>query len=90
MNDFIDALLYSGAFENVKAILFGDFLADHFDPPSFVEWILQRLATEGKVTVPVFRVRGLGHDTINHPIPFNINVSITHESDSLYSLTVNF
>lgn len=90
MNDFIDALLFSGTFDGVKAVLFGDFLADHFDPPTFVEWILNRLAIEGKVSAPIFRVNGLGHDTINHPIPFNTPVTIAHESDSIYSLTVKF
>lgn len=86
----MDAMIYSGAFNNVKAILFGDFMADRNDPPSFVEWILDRLATEGKVKAPIFRVNGLGHDTTNHPIPFNIPVVIAHESESKYSLTVNF
>ncbi len=86
----MDALLYSNTFDGVKAILFGDFMADRNDPPSFVEWILDRLATEGKVKAPIFRVTGLGHDTTNHPIPFNTPVSIAHVSDLKYSLTVNF
>lgn len=81
-------MIYSGAFNGVKAILFGDFMADLNDPPSFVQWILDRLATE--VKVPIFRINGLGHDTTNHPIPFNIPVVITHESDLKYTLTVNF
>lgn len=83
-------MIYSGAFNGVKAILFGDFMADHNDPPSFVEWVLDRLAKEGKVKAPIFRVIGLGHDATNHPIPFNTPVVITHDLDMNYSLTVNF
>ncbi|KAG4071707.1 hypothetical protein HA402_011861 [Bradysia odoriphaga] len=90
VNDFIDALLFSGTFDGVKAILFGDFMADRNDPPTFVEWILHRLAKERRVKAPIFRVNGLGHDTTNHPIPFNTPVAITHDSDSMYSLTVKF
>lgn len=90
MNDFMDAMIYSGAFNGVKAILFGDFMADLRDPPSFVEWILHRLATEGNVKAPIFRVNGLGHGSTNHPIPFNTPVLIIHELGMNYSLTINF
>lgn len=65
-------------------------MADHNDPPSFVEWVLDRLATEGKVKAPIFRINGLGHGTTNHPIPFNVPVIISYESDLKYSLIVNF
>lgn len=63
-------------------------MADRNDPPSFVEWILDRLATE--VTAPIFRINGLGHGTTNHPIPFNVPVVVTRESELKYTLTVKF
>jgi muramoyltetrapeptide carboxypeptidase len=84
----LDALLFSGTFDGVVAIVFGDMLAD-FVHPDQVEWMLNRFAREEpKITVPVFRLHGIGHAFENYPLPFNTRAEIRLIDEDVYAMTV--
>ncbi|OXA65050.1 probable murein peptide carboxypeptidase [Folsomia candida] len=90
VQDFFDALLFSGTFDNVSAIVFGDFMADMFHPPHKIQWILEKFANENpRVTAPVFRLFGIGHTNTNHPLPFNTKAVLRNVIGDTYMLTVD-
>lgn len=66
-------------FENVKAIVFGDFVGgEEKDETSLIPPVLKRFADNTKT--PVFCLPGCGHGDENTPLPFNVplNFSIIH------------
>jgi len=89
VNDFLDALLFSRTFDGVLAIVFGDFMADYINPEQ-IDWIFNRFANEEpKITVPVFRLHGIGHDRVNHPLSLNTMAELSHLEGSEYALVVD-
>jgi len=89
IQDFLDTLLFTGAFDGVVAIVFGDLLADWVHPDQ-VEWMLNRFAREEpRIQVPVFRLRGIGHAFENHPLPFNTRAEIRRISSDIHHLIVD-
>ncbi|WP_454784453.1 S66 peptidase family protein [Legionella sp. WA2024007413] len=64
----LEHLKQADIFTNAAAILLGDFLnGDEPNGSSLIEPVLQRFAERS--AIPVLRIAGIGHGTINFPIP---------------------
>lgn len=63
-------------FENIKAVIFGDFVGGmEEDGTSLVFPVLQRFAEH--VDLPVFYLPGCGHGDENLPLPFNVDLTFS-------------
>lgn len=81
----LDHMTQAGVFNSVDAVIFGDFT--QADSNDLMNLVLQRFAQS--VSFPVFRAPGIGHGTVNYPLPFSTFTEINHiESDS-YLICVN-
>lgn len=90
VQDYFDSLLFSGTFDEVDAIVFGDFMADVGHPPERIQWVCERFANENpRVTAPVFRLSGIGHGNTNHGIPFNTRAELSQVIGATYLLTID-
>ena len=75
-------LKQAGSFNGVKAILLGDFtFADKPEEIKKITAILHDFATN--ITIPVFRIRNVGHGKLNNPLPFGVRAKIHNGSLSL-------
>lgn len=71
----LNHLLQAGVFQNVKAVLFGDFIKGEEPNGTCLIWdVLHRFAAE--VKLPVFQLPGCGHGIQNYPIPFNYPIEL--------------
>lgn len=69
----LDHMIFAGVFDDVEAVVFGDFTGA--DNDTLVEMALQRFAQS--VSVPVFKLSGIGHGNINYPLPLLAPAQIT-------------
>lgn len=71
----LEHLTQANIFKNARAILLGDFLGGNEpDDSSLVEPVLQRFAEH--IDVPVLRIAGIGHGSINFPIPLGVETKL--------------
>ncbi len=92
MERMLDALLYSRQLQQIDAIILGDFVS--YDPRintkkyrDLLDTVVQRFAD--KSPIPVFRLRGVGHDSQNHPIPLNTKTTIQSTPEGTFSITID-
>lgn len=81
----LDHMRLAGVFDHVEAVIFGDFTGA--DNDTLVEIAFQRFAED--VTVPVFRIRGIGHGNVNYPLPLLAPTQITRIGSDAFRLCVN-
>ncbi len=68
-------LRQAGLLNNVKAILFGDFIeGNEADGSSLIEPVLKRFAEQ--IAIPVLQCKGIGHDKTNYPVPLGMPVTL--------------
>lgn len=71
----LEHLRQAGLFEDVDAIVFGDCLEGNEPNGScLIDPVLSRFAQQ--TDTPVVRVHGIGHGTINHPLPLGVAVRL--------------
>jgi muramoyltetrapeptide carboxypeptidase len=64
----LEQLYQAGLFKQAKAVVFGDFIkGEEPNGTSLIAPVLQRFAE--RLTIPVIQIPGIGHDSINYPIP---------------------
>jgi muramoyltetrapeptide carboxypeptidase len=82
----LDHIKQTTILDSILSIIFGDFTPS--DDPGLVDLVLSRFAKS--VSFPVFRLTGIGHGSVNHPLPLNTNAEITliDPEQALYSCTV--
>lgn len=80
----LDHMKQSGIFNLVDGVIFGDF-TDTND--TLMDIVFNRFAQS--VTFPVFRISGIGHDTINYPLPLAASTQITRIDSNSYSFCVD-
>ncbi len=69
-------LQQAGIFDHTKAVIFGDFVCEEIEDQSEnITLVLQRFAK--KMSFPVFKISGIGHGEINHPLPLGTKSKIT-------------
>ncbi len=88
----LDSMAYSAELQNIDAVILGDFVTydprmDTQDYRNLLDTVVQRFAD--KVPIPVFRLKGVGHDAQNHPIPLNTKTTITAGHMGAFSLIVD-
>lgn len=81
----LDHLKLAGIFDDVEAVVFGDFTGA--DNDTLIEIALQRFAQD--MSFPVFRLTGIGHGNINYPLPLLAPAQITRIDSNTYRLCVN-
>ncbi|MBP6918168.1 MAG: LD-carboxypeptidase [Legionellaceae bacterium] len=71
----LEHLRQSGIFKDCVAIILGDF-TEGTEPngTSLINPVLERFASACEI--PVIKVPGIGHDPINHPLPFGTKVRL--------------
>jgi len=82
----LDHMKQAGIFDGVAAVVFGDFTDP--DSTTLLTLALQRFADDDLVTCPVFRLVGIGHGSVNLPLPFYTSSEITQDGSN-YRLCVN-
>jgi len=85
----LDHMKQSGVFDGVLAVVFGDFTNP--DDVNLMNLVFQRFADDETITMPVFKLTGIGHGSANIPLPMNCPGTITVENPNLqtYRLCVN-
>jgi muramoyltetrapeptide carboxypeptidase len=69
-------LKQAGVFENVKALILGDFTGGQEEDGRSLVWpVLDRFANTNEM--PIFHLPGCGHGDENFPLPFNVNLNFS-------------
>ncbi len=62
--------------KEAEAVIFGDFTGEKVkDQAELTHYTLQRCAES--LSIPVFKLDGVGHDVVHHPLPLNCTTTIT-------------
>lgn len=80
----LDHMKLAGIFDNVEAVVFGDFTSDN---DTLMEIALQKFSQD--VSFPVFKLSGIGHGNVNYPLPLLSPARITRTDSNSYQLCVN-
>ncbi|QKX03354.1 LD-carboxypeptidase [Wolbachia endosymbiont of Litomosoides sigmodontis] len=82
----LDHLKQAHVFDEVHAVIFGDFINSGND--NLVEVVKERFAKS--VNFPVFTVQGIGHGYVNDPLPLNTyaTVGVQDEKEGLFFIDV--
>jgi muramoyltetrapeptide carboxypeptidase len=71
----LEHLYQANIFAGAKAVIFGDFIGgEEPDGTSLIKPVLQRFAA--KLPIPVLQITGIGHGSINYPVPFGTAVKL--------------
>lgn len=81
----LDHLKLAGVFDNVDAVVFGDFTGT--DDDILVEIAFQRFAED--MPFPVFKLSGVGHGNINYPLPLLSPAQIARIGSNNFRLCVD-
>lgn len=69
-------LQQAGLFKDVAAVIFGDFTqGKEPDGSCLIEPVLTRFANQ--CSFPVLRCQGVGHGSVNHPVPFGTSATLS-------------
>lgn len=81
----LDHLKLAGVFDHVQAVVFGDFTGA--DNDTLVDIAFRRFSQD--VSVPVFKLTGIGHGNVNYPLPLLAPARITRSGSNDYQLCVD-
>lgn len=85
----LNHLKQANIFNNVKAILLGDFTGgQEANGTSLIEPVLSRFAAE--TSVPIFACPGIGHGKTNRSLPFGVKVKLQSGLEASLVITLDY